>query len=160
MTPKRIIWHHSADPSTKKQFTKINEYHKNRGFPLSSRGFYVGYHWLVEQDGTAVQSREERELGAHDNGENLDSIGICLAGDFNTQLPSEAQTKAACTLLEQIIKRWHISIVNVEPHRTDDMTDCPGRNLTDNWLLKEMLKRSDDHMLQTFLWIGENRGIL
>ncbi len=158
--PVRIIWHHSADSSTAHQFVKINAYHKTRDFPLSSMNFYVGYHYLVEQDGTVMQARKENEIGAHDTGENLNSIGICLAGNFDVQWPSEAQRASVCQLLGQVRKRWNIPINRIEPHRWDDDTDCPGRLLEDNWLIDEYLKREESAAVKVFQWIGKTYKLL
>ncbi len=132
--PNKIIWHHTADALMSHQFEKINKYHKSRGFPLSSLGFYVGYHWLIEHDGTLKQARKENEIGAHDKGENVGSIGIALAGNFNHTRPTGAQKKTAAILVKRILKDWNIHITRIEPHRKNDATDCPGRRLRDNWL--------------------------
>ena len=160
MKPERIIWHHSADPATIPQFAKIDRYHKSRTFPISSMGYYVGYHWVVERDGTVKQAREENEIGAHDTGENLNSIGICLAGDFNVHTPTLEQTAAAARLLGEIRARWSIPITRIEPHRWDDQTDCPGRLLGDNWLTEQYLQREVNGIAKAFLWIGKYYGWL
>lgn len=160
MAPQRIIWHHSADPTTEHQFNKINEYHRQRDFPVSSLGFYVGYHWLIEYDGTLKQARKETEIGAHDTGENLNSIGICLAGDFGKSLPSEAQAATAALLVSQIRAKWNIPLTRFEPHRIDDDTSCPGFRLPDNWLIKQYLERHSDPLHRLFWWLGERLKLL
>ena len=132
--PNKIIWHHSADPDTGLQLSKINVAHKNRGFRKSSLGFYVGYHWLIEHNGLVIQCREEGVMGAHDQGENFGSIGVCLAGHFNSRKPTKAQEKATGKLVKEIMKRWSIRVTRLEPHRWGDPTDCPGTLLLDNWL--------------------------
>lgn len=131
----RIIWHHSAYQSDALQAPLIDGWHKDRGFPISSLGFYIGYHYVIEKDGSVFQARKEDEIGAHDQGENLDSLGICFAGDFSKELPSVAQMKAAATLVRGMLYRNNISLNRIEPHRTDDQTECPGTNLPDNWLI-------------------------
>jgi len=160
MIPRRIIWHHSADNSTAHQFEKINRYHKSRDFLRSSLGFYVGYHYLIEWDGTIKKAREENEIGAHDTGENLNSIGICLAGDFSTHLPSETQVKQIAKLVTEIKSRWDIPITRIEPHRWDDDTECPGKFLKDNWLVETYLEHEGNTMLRAFLWIGKKFNLL
>jgi N-acetylmuramoyl-L-alanine amidase len=140
--PTRIIWHHSADETQKPQFDKINAYHKSKGFPVSSLGFFVGYHWLIEPNGDVIQARSEDEIGAHDTGENLNSLGICLAGDFDYAIPTEAQCVSLASLMDGIRSRHKIGILSIEPHRRDDNTSCPGWALPDKWFVKEYLKRS------------------
>lgn len=139
--PTRIIWHHSADASTTPQFEKIDAYHKTRGFPRSGLGYYVGYHYLIEHDGTVRQARRETEIGAHDQGENYDSIGICMAGHFGLNMPTEAQAEAAAELTDRLVKKWDISVFGIEPHRWKDTTDCPGRLLSDYWFVLNYLNR-------------------
>lgn len=154
MKPERIIWHHSADESKLPQFEKIDAYHKTKNFPHSTLGFFVGYHYVIESDGTLKKARREDEIGAHDKDENYNSIGICLAGNFNIGLPSEAQTKTFTKLLGEIMGRWSIPITKIETHHWDDLTDCPGKNLPENWALLEYLKSQKDLFSRTFLLIG------
>lgn len=135
MKPKRIIWHHSAADNPTPQFAAINEWHKARGFPLSSLGFYVGYHYVIEKDGTVVRARNDDEIGAHDTGENLDSLGICLVGDFTTKRPTFEQEATFKTLLRTLMFAHNITLNAIEPHRRDDSTECPGKAMPENWPL-------------------------
>ena len=160
MIPQRIIWHHSADNSDFPQFHKIDAYHKSLKFPRSSMGYYMGYHYLVEQSGSVGQAREENEIGAHDQGENSNSLGICFAGNFNIRYPSEAQIASAALLIKQIRTRWKIPVTRVEPHRWDDQTDCPGTLLPDNFLINEYLKREGSQFHRFFYEVGKYFNLL
>jgi hypothetical protein len=40
----------------------------------------IGYHFIIERDGTVALGREVDQIGTHTPGHNLDSIGICLVG--------------------------------------------------------------------------------
>ena len=40
----------------------------------------VGYHWLIDRDGTVVKGRDESRTGAHVRGHNATSIGVSLFG--------------------------------------------------------------------------------
>jgi N-acetyl-anhydromuramyl-L-alanine amidase AmpD len=158
--PSRIVWHHSADNSTKAQFAKIDAYHKTRDFPKSSLGFYVGYHYLIEHDGRIIQARKETEIGAHDTGENINSIGICLAGNFNITYPTTEQAISAAQLIKDIRTRFNIPITRIEPHRWDDTTDCPGTLLPDNWLIEQFLKYEGSVATQVFHWLGKTYNLI
>lgn len=158
--PIRIIWHHTADESTARQLEKVNDYHRTRNFPRSKFGFYVGYHYFIEQNGDIIQTRAENEIGAHDKGENINSIGIGLAGNFNITYPTEEQLVSATRLLKKLRSNWGIPLTRIEPHRWDDSTDCPGTLLSDNFLVNEYLKREGNVALKVFYWIGRQYNLL
>ncbi len=153
--PSRIIWHHSAINDDKAQFVRINKYHEERSFPVSRLGYYVGYHYLIEPDGRVIKCREETEIGAHDQGENVNSLGICLAGNFSLRYPSEAQIASAALLIKEIRSRWQIPVTRIEPHRWDDDTECPGTLLPDNFLINEFLKREGSIFTKYFYEVGK-----
>jgi N-acetylmuramoyl-L-alanine amidase len=90
---------------------------------------------VIEKDGTVVQCREDTEIGAHDAGENPDSLGICLVGDFTDKRPTMEQEKAFRNLLLTLMLKYGISVNSIEPHRRDDTTECPGKCMPENWPL-------------------------
>ncbi len=104
-------------------------------------GFYGGYHILIERDGTVVRFRADNEVGAHDYGENINSLGICLAGNFNSQHPTKEQETAFVKQLLEWKLKWNIPENRIDPHRIGDSTDCPGKLLPDDWP-KQLLAKS------------------
>jgi len=52
----------------------IDRWHKARGFNK------IGYHYFIKHDGQVEKGRGLEEVGAHCEGHNKTSIGICLAG--------------------------------------------------------------------------------
>ena len=136
--PKRIIWHHSADTTKTPQASKIDAYHKSKNFPVSALGYYGGYHVLIERDGSRFRYRGDTETGAHDKDENIDTLGVCLAGNFDIELPTENQKMSLARLLEEWTIIWSIPKENIEPHRLHDTTSCPGTKLYNDWA-KEIL---------------------
>lgn len=158
----KLVIHHSADPSTSPQFEKIDGYHRSKGFPISSLGFYVGYNWIIEHDGTLRQARGLEDRGAHTNAMcdeghcNLVAYGVCLAGDFRKSDPTPQQCKALYDLYKAL------NSPKVFLHSDVKGTDCPGnfdfRNeLTRQYLadLKQRLKNAV-HALPRFM--GTPRG--
>lgn len=126
-----IVLHHSDDPTQGPQFNKINRSHKNRGFPISSLGFYVGYQWLNGFNGQMKQARTEEERGAHCDAKlmNFLSIGVCSAGDFTTHKPNDAQIVSLEKLVWEIQCRWGIPNENILLHKECKATACPGTDL-------------------------------
>ena len=131
--PNCIIWHHTAHSSDTSQFLQVNNYHKNLGFPKSILGYYGGYHLLIEKDGTARRYRADNEIGAHDKDENINSLGIALAGNFNIERPTKEQELSFVMQLGRAMVRYKIPEERIEPHRIGDNTDCPGKLLPDDW---------------------------
>lgn len=135
--PIKIIVHHTASLSGpgNRQFDAVNRDHKARfGEGAKSRlGFYVGYQYFIEYDGALRQAREDSETGAHTIGQNNSSIGICLAGDFDRQMPSSAQVEALVKLLRQKTNEHGIPVSAIYPHRKFAQKSCYGSNLNDSW---------------------------
>lgn len=131
--PTKIIVHHSADATFADQLEKINEYHKSRDFPVSSLGYYVGYHFIINHEGVLTQTRKIEDEGAHTKGLNFDSIGICLEGNFSEELPTEAQKATLGKLLLQLCELHGFDVTDIYPHRAFGNTSCYGDKLSANW---------------------------
>lgn len=125
-----IIIHHSAVIKEENQASSINAYHKKLHFPLSSRGSYIGYDWLIERSGAYNQYRAYTDIGAHtythDKNWNETAIGICLAGDFTKQSPNPEQLESLYSLTEKLMKMYNIQPANIYEHRDIKNTQCPG----------------------------------
>lgn len=132
-TPNKIIVHHSAASEPSPQFEAINMWHKERNFPLSRLGFYVGYHYVIEKNGDIRQARLDQEIGAHTIGENKTSIGICLVGDFDKEKPTQAQSITLGKLLVILCNTYKIATNDIYPHRAFADKSCYGLKLSDNW---------------------------
>ena len=132
-THTKILVHHSADASTADQVNKIDDWHKHREFPLSSLGFYVGYHYVINHEGKVTQTRRDDEEGAHCRGMNFESIGICLEGNFENSEPTQAQKMALGSLLARLCATYNLNVTDIYPHRAFGTTSCYGGNLDDNF---------------------------
>lgn len=128
----RIVIHHSSDPSSYNQLERIDTYHKSLGFPKSSLGYYVGYHYLLETGGQVIKTRKHYEIGAHTKGWNDGSLGICLCGDFNISTPTFEQINSLRALLNELCKKYNILPINVSGHKNFRLTSCPGKLLPDS----------------------------
>lgn len=133
-TPKYIIVHHTsgtdANPlaDTSNHTAKdVDTWHKAKGWDG------IGYNWFIEKDGKVVAGRSEDKTGAHTIGHNNDSIGICLAGNFDATLPTEAQVTALKQLLQSKMIEYKIPKENIFPHRKFANKTCYGKLLSDDW---------------------------
>lgn len=144
--PKKIIIHHDGASRSGNSFDVINSYHKGLDFPVSRLGFYAGYHYVIERNGKVRQAREDNEIGAHTVGENGSSIGICLAGNFDTEDPTKAQTEALAGLLIAHTSMYRIPASEIYPHRKFAKKSCYGARLHDLWgreVLADALAKRD-----------------
>jgi hypothetical protein len=128
---RKIIVHHSAGRDT----TTAAEV---RADHVTRRGWSdIGYHWWMrrESSGSALwlveQGRPEATPGAHDSGENADSIGVCLAGDYShgRAVPAEAW-RALVDHVAAICRRYGLAAAAVRTHEEDEppgsATECAG----------------------------------
>jgi N-acetylmuramoyl-L-alanine amidase len=65
-------------------FKEINQWHLDHKWE-SPKGVGCGYHFIIRRNGIIEVGRTIDEKGAHVEGANFDSIGICLIGthEFN-----------------------------------------------------------------------------
>jgi hypothetical protein len=57
---------------------KVNEI---RRWHVEDRGWAdIGYHYLIDRDGTVIEGRPLSKVGAHAKGHNTGSVGIALFG--------------------------------------------------------------------------------
>jgi N-acetyl-anhydromuramyl-L-alanine amidase AmpD len=117
MTPNRIIIHHTA--STRDlTLEEIRSMHMGRGWSD------VGYHYYIRKDGSTSQGRKENVQGAHASGNNKDTIGICLSGDFTQEYPTTAQIRSCNALIWNLKLRYDIK--DVVGHNEVGNTLCPA----------------------------------
>lgn len=89
----------------------------------------MGYHYVIDKDGTINQTQNLDTVSYHAPGANQTGIGVCLTGNFDTQTPTQAQLESAQKLVKYLngLLFKKLSVVghrDVTPGRT-----CPGRNL-------------------------------
>lgn len=119
-------------------FNRVNEYHKLKGFDKSSLGFYCGYHYFIEKSGLLIQARLDTDEGMHTKGYNFQSLGICMAGNGDTEMPTSLQIETLKKWLLEKTKQYNISKDKILPHRkflTNFEKSCYGSLLPDNWAM-------------------------
>jgi N-acetylmuramoyl-L-alanine amidase len=103
MTPSKIIVHCTATDNGKSvPIEEIRKWHLSKGFKD------IGYHLVIQPDGQVQRGRGLNEEGAHCQGENHCSIGICLVG-------RDKYTKAQFQALERQIDSILLTY-NAIPH--------------------------------------------
>lgn len=97
----RFIAIHCAatPPATDIGVEEIRQWHKAKGWDD------VGYHYVIRRNGTVEAGRSLDMQGAHVEGHNHESIGICLVGGVNKAGAPDANfTAAQYASLESLIK--------------------------------------------------------
>lgn len=76
----KIIVHCSATQEGRDIATsEIRRWHLNRGWRD------IGYHFVIQRDGTIDEGRPIEQTGAHTKGHNYDSIGVCYIGGVEAE---------------------------------------------------------------------------
>lgn len=137
---KWIIVHHSggtdANPKADSSGYTVKQCdadHKVRFNMKSSLGWYVGYTYFIDKAGVVTQTRKDGEEGAHTVRYNKNSIGICLAGNFDAFQPTAKQVAALKKLLKEKSDAYKIPLENIVPHRKFASKTCFGTLLPDTW---------------------------
>ncbi len=153
-TPKQIIVHHDGVSRKGPSFNIINDYHKSIHFPLSTLGYYVGYHFWIERDGTLCQARRESEIGAHTVGQNYTGFGIGLAGNMDKEDPTTAQIKTLGALMSRLAFTYAIPYDQIFPHRKYAPKTCYGSRLSDTWAQEVFLQYEQQRIAEALKELG------
>ena len=119
---RRIVIHHAASSFTT-TWQNIQDWHLKNGWAG------IGYHYVIQADGSIYRGRPEGKVGAHayqdaKHEANSDGIGICLVGNFMLTQPTTPQLDSLVELVRDIWTRY--PDIPVVGHREVMATSCPG----------------------------------
>lgn len=125
---EKIILHCSATPEGR-DFTvdDIDRWHRKRGFKC------IGYHYVIYRDGRVVEGRPLEQIGAHCQGENTHSIGVCYIGGVGAdgKTPKDTRTaqqrSAMVGLLRGLMKSYPRATIH--GHYEFSRKACPSFNV-------------------------------
>lgn len=119
-----LIVHCSATPEGKDYTVQdIDRWHKERHFDC------IGYHYVVYRDGSIHQGRPDWSVGAHCQGKNSTSVGVCYIGGCDSSMRAkdtrtDAQKTALRTILNLLAQKY--KGVKVYGHRNFAKKACPS----------------------------------
>jgi len=124
-----IVIHHSYSARDHTTLEDIRRWHLQMGWRD------VGYHYVIEGSGRLRVGRSADQVGAHAAGFNYNrwtntySLGICLTGNFQQEVPSDAQKQNLVQLVAILCRRHQVPPERVVGHRDLNDTTCPGKHL-------------------------------
>ena len=115
-----IVLHHAE--AVKCTAQDVHSWHRANGWTG------IGYHFFVRKDGTIYRGRPINVVGAHVQGMNSCSVGICAEGDYHTKDKSmpQAQKKSIIELCQYLKKNYYPN-AKIVGHREIGDSNCPGR---------------------------------
>ncbi len=134
---------HQTDTATA-TVESIDRYHRSLGWAG------IGYHYVICRDGSVHKGRTNSQVGAHCQGDNATSLGICCVGKGEA-LPvgegylNQAMWDALLQLVEQLMAAYRIPIARVVGHRERPSgraqgKTCPGFDVA---VLRSMLRKEE-----------------
>lgn len=113
-----IILHHAAAKVCSPY--QVDSWHKANGWTG------IGYHYFIRKDGTIYRGRPEWAIGAHTEGKNNESIGVCVEGNYDVEyVMPQSQKESIVFLLGELRKRYPKAVL--KGHRQLGATGCPGK---------------------------------
>lgn len=123
---KYLAVHCSATPAARDIGAKeIDRWHRQRGF------LKIGYHFVIRRDGTVETGRPISEVGAHVEGHNSSSLGICMVGGVSADAGkgednfTEAQYASLWGLLTELLTKFPEALVLGHRDFPKVKKDCP-----------------------------------
>lgn len=132
MNKPTVVITHTAQSQKWHTVKDVDSWHRLRWPGFTSRsGWHVGYHYVIEWDGTVTQTRQDDEEGAHVIGMNKSSIGVCFMGNGDLHEPSLPQLTSWYKLYDQLRKKY--PNIPTYPHRKYANKTCHGALLSDHY---------------------------
>ena len=105
--------------------------HKERGFDD------IGYHYVIDLDGTIEKGRDEALVGAHCKCHNATSIGICYVGGCDKNMKpkdtrTQEQKRSMLSLVRKLVNKYKIPVTQIWAHHDfDKHKACPSFDVSE-----------------------------
>ncbi len=147
---KFIIVHHAE--ASRCSVEDIHRWHQN------DNGWAgIGYNFFIRKDGTVYQGRPTDTVGAHAQGYNQNSVGICLEGNYEIEQIPTIQGDVLVELLIYLQRQFPGA--RVLRHRDVNQTKCPGENFPNQLLLDALKPQPTEHWAEEYFKYLNDNGI-
>lgn len=120
----KLIIHCSAtQPKMDVGVKEIREWHIKQGWRD------IGYHYVIRRDGKIEDGRPLDQQGAHTQGHNAKSIGICLVGGVDSAMKAQDNfTPEQWKSLRRLLMMLKVDYkkATIHGHREYANKDCPS----------------------------------
>src|SRR5690625_433209 len=91
----------------------------------------ISYNFIIFPSGRIYEGASANRVSYHSGaGRNTNGVGICFAGNYDSNKPTKAALNAVVWLLQEGVRRgWWTDPALTEAHRDFKSTACPGRHL-------------------------------
>ncbi len=137
----KIIIHCAATPEGRDIKTETI-----RSWHMKGRGWSdIGYHFVIELDGSIRNGRPVERAGAHVKGHNANSIGICYVGGIDKSnnakdTRTEAQKKSLNELIDSL--RAVYKDATIHGHNEFSAKACPSFDVQKEFSVRAVKKVS------------------
>ncbi|MDP3541352.1 MAG: peptidoglycan recognition family protein [Elusimicrobiota bacterium] len=131
-TPMRLTVHHSAGSPS---HTDMNLLGQIGGWEKDHVGGgygRMGYHWVINNLGTVVEGTGTELVGSHTRQNNTGNVGVCLAGNFDRQEPTDKMLASLVGVLAYVGARYNMDTGSedfVRGHEHYVRKACPGNHV-------------------------------
>ena len=141
-TVEKLIIHHTSREDW--NIYDTHDFHRN-----TRKWSGIGYNFFIERvtphEGEILEGRGFY-TGAHAFGNNYNTIGICVAGDFDKDYPTEKQWFSLLEICLVLMEKFHLKPKDILGHRElkGVTKTCPGKNFDMHSLRRELDKLGTD----------------
>ena len=119
LTIDTIVIHHAAADTNP---FEIARWHIQRGWPG------IGYHSVIMEDGRRWKCNNDSTISYHVKGNNIRSVGICIAMDLTHQTPSYESHASLIAEVFRYATAYGVPTDRIYGHgELNEGNECPGQ---------------------------------
>jgi len=115
-----------------------------KSWHVKGRGWSdIGYHFIIELDGSVKEGRPIHRSGAHTKGHNANSIGVCYVGGIDKdKKPKDTRTEAQRASMDQLIAGLLLDNVGASVHGHNEFSAkaCPSFDVAKEYGVPTIIK--------------------